>query len=176
MKEIIFVIGGCRSGKSRHALQLAEAMPGNRKIFIATCIPYDEEMRDRVRKHQAERSRDWKTLEVPIHIADAIRKHSMDADVILLDCLTLWMSNLMMENLSETQIEEHIQSLIDALKTSSCPVILVSNEVGCGIVPENALARLFRDMVGTVNQKVAECANRVVWTVAGIPTEIKRCG
>lgn len=175
MKEIIFIIGGCRSGKSRHALQLAEAMPGNRKMFMATCIPYDEEMRDRVRKHQAERSHDWKTLEVPIRIAEAIEKHSHDADVILVDCLTLWMSNLMMENLSEMQINEYIQGLILALKKSSCSVILVSNEVGCGIVPDNALARQFRDMVGTANQKVAECAKRVIWTVAGIPTEIKRC-
>lgn len=142
---------------------------------MATCIPYDEEMNHRVRKHQAERSHDWTTLEVPIHVAEAIEKHSPDADVILVDCLTLWMSNLMMENLPEIQIEEHIRSLVDSLKASFCPVVLVSNEVGCGIVPDNALARLFRDMVGTVNQKVAACATRVIWTVAGIPTEIKRC-
>lgn len=174
MKEIILVIGGCRSGKSSHALKLAEAIPGDRKIFMATCIPHDDEMKERVRRHQTERSLlQWTTLEVPMDIAEAIDAHSPKADVILLDCLTLWMSNLLLENLSETQINPYISNLIDSLKKSFCSVIMVSNEVGCGIVPENALARLFRDMVGTVNQKVAQCADRVIWTVAGIPTEIR---
>lgn len=173
MKEITFVIGGCRSGKSSHALTLAEDIPGNRKIFIATCVPYDDEMKARIRKHRMERSRAWTTLEVPINIADAISENSPKADVIVADCLTLWVSNLILENKPSEKTAEYLQNLTHALETARCPVILVSNEVGCGIVPENALARAFRDLAGAVNQAAAECADRVVWMVAGIPVVIK---
>lgn len=173
MKEIIFVIGGCRSGKSSHALTLAEAIPGKRKIFIATCVPYDDEMKARVRKHREERSRAWITLEVPINIAESIVENSAKADVIVADCLTLWASNIILENTSAEKTGEYLQGLTDALKTAQCPIILVSNEVGCGIVPKNALARSFRDFAGAVNQTAAKCADRVIWMVAGIPVVIK---
>ena len=173
MKEIIFVIGGCRSGKSSHALTLAEEIPGNRKIFIATCVPYDDEMTARVRKHQQERSRAWTTLEVPIALGESIAENSPKTDVIVADCLTLWASNLVLENTPSEKIAEALQTLTHALKTAQCPVILVSNEVGCGIVPENALARTFRDIAGAINQRAAECADRVIWMVAGIPVVIK---
>lgn len=173
MNETVFVIGGCRSGKSRHAQELAEAMPGNRKLFLATCVPQDAEMRDRVRKHQEDRGERWSALEVPVAVADAVCEQSIEFDAILLDCLTLWMSNLLMETRDEKAVESKITELTDALDRAACPVVVVSNEVGAGIVPDNGLARQYRDLVGFANQQVAACADRVIWTVAGIPVPIK---
>lgn len=167
------VIGGCRSGKSSHALGLANALSGQKKIFIATSVPTDTEMEARVTKHQQERGTDWVTAEVPVDIARTIDEASATADVILVDCLTLWTSNLMFQGLDQPGIEHHIQALAASLERAQCPVILVSNEVGAGIVPENALARQFRDMAGFVNQKIASVADRVTWMVAGIPVTIK---
>lgn len=173
MNETVFVIGGCRSGKSRHAQELAEAMPGNRKLFLATCVPQDAEMRDRVRKHQEDRGDRWSALEVPVAVADAVFEQSTQFDAILLDCLTLWMSNLLMGTRDEKAVESKITELTDALDRAACPVVVVSNEVGAGIVPDNGLARQYRDLVGFANQQVAACADRVIWTVAGIPVPIK---
>ncbi|MBN1930296.1 MAG: bifunctional adenosylcobinamide kinase/adenosylcobinamide-phosphate guanylyltransferase [Desulfobacterales bacterium] len=173
MREIVFVIGGCRSGKSRHALELAEKIPGNKKIFIATCVPYDDEMHQRVVRHQEERSNDWETMEVPVRLPEAINDHSQDGSVILVDCLTLWINNLLMEINDPDKIQDHIQRLSLSLKAAQGRVIIVSNEVGAGIVPENKLARLFRDSAGFANQSVAACADQVIWTVAGIPVPIK---
>lgn len=175
MSESVFVIGGCRSGKSSHALALAEKRPGNRKIFIATCVPRDTEMQDRVARHQRERSSLWETMEIPIRIADAIGRCSADADVILVDCLTLWMSNLMLEQRGMDEIIGYVDLLARSVEAASCPVILVSNEVGGGIVPENDLARFFRDAVGFANQRIAGCCERVIWMVAGIPVSVKPC-
>jgi len=169
----IFVLGGCRSGKSGYALEAAQQFPGDKKIFIATCIPRDDEMEQRVKRHQKERNRIWKTIEAPLLLAEAISENSGRADVILADCLTLWISNLLMYSDDSGKIELQIPRLTAALGESRCPVVLVSNEVGQGIVPENKLARQFRDLVGFVNQAVAECADQVVWTVAGIPVTVK---
>ncbi len=173
MKKITFVIGGCRSGKSGHALNLAEQMPGAKKAFVATCVPRDEEMNQRVARHKMDRSSSWITLEVPVRLADTIRRKSGEYDLMLIDCLTLWMSNLLLETEDFETIDRHVTDLIQALENARCPVILVSNEVGTGIVPENRLARLFRDVTGFSNQKVAGCADEVVWMVAGIPVKIK---
>lgn len=174
MKEkTTLVIGGCRSGKSSHALGLADAIPGSRKIFIATSVPTDPEMENRVTRHRQERGNLWKTVEEPLEIADTIDRLSENSDVILVDCLTLWTSNLMFNNLGQPAIELNLQSLISSLDRSHCPVILVSNEVGAGIVPENTLARQFRDMAGFINQQIAAVAHEVVWMVAGIPVKIK---
>lgn len=173
MKETIFIIGGCRSGKSRQALKTAEAITGNRKVFIATCIPRDEEMQQRIDRHQKERSQDWLTVEAPVALPQAIIDNSRQADVLLVDCLTLWISNLLMETEDSEKIFNRMLSLTRSLRSADCPVILVSNEVGAGIVPENKLARQFRDLVGSVNQAVAGQADRVVWMVAGIPVMIK---
>ncbi len=173
MNELTFVIGGCRSGKSKHALQIAEDMPGGRKIYIATCVPQDDEMRQRVAKHQRERSQNWKTVEEPLLLPEAILEHSSEADVVLVDCLTLWLSNLLMETSDEEKLEDKISQLTKALKKATCPLILVSNEVGTGIVPENKLARQYRDFTGHANQAVGKAAGRVIWMVAGIPVNIK---
>jgi adenosylcobinamide kinase/adenosylcobinamide-phosphate guanylyltransferase len=172
VKETILVIGGCRSGKSRHALNLAEQIPGQ-KIFIATCIPKDKEMEQRVLHHQRHRSATWKTFEVPIFLPEAVQTHGLKGNVLIVDCLTLWINNLIMDNEDFAKNHSHITELIRSLDKAQCPVILVSNEVGCGIVPENSLARLFRDITGFANQKVAGCADRVIWMVAGIPVKIK---
>lgn len=172
MIETILVIGGCRSGKSRHALYLTEQVPGQ-KIFIATCIPQDKEMEQRVRHHQQQRSDTWKTIEVPIFLPEAIDTYGVKGNVLLVDCLTLWINNLLMHDQDLTKIDTLIAAFTRSLEKIKCPVILVSNEVGCGIVPENNIARLFRDIAGFTNQKVAGCADRVIWMVAGIPVKIK---
>ena len=173
MKKKIFVLGGCRSGKSGYALETAQNFAGDDKVFIATCIPRDDEMKLRVTRHQQERSRQWHTVEAPLDLPQAIVEAGGEASVLLVDCLTLWINNLLMENHDSEQILNQFQSLTRAVSSVTCPVIVVSNEVGTGIVPENKLARLYRDLVGSANQAVAECADQVVWTVAGIPVTIK---
>ncbi len=185
MKEIILVIGGCRSGKSSHALALAEEMAEEQteeqkeeqadsgKVFIATCVPRDDEMKDRVARHQRDRDKSWETVETPAALADAISEHHRKAGVILVDCLTLWTSNILMETEDPGRLDDRIRELIGALGEAECPVILVSNEVGAGIVPANRLARLFRDTAGMVNQRVASAADRVVLMTAGMPLTLK---
>lgn len=173
MKETVFVIGGCRSGKSRHALDMAERFAGKEQIFVATCIPYDDEMKDRVAQHRNERSSQWRTVEAPTRLAEAIVENNGNASVILVDCLTLWINNLLMASDDTTKILKQIEGLIQAIEDANCPVVLVSNEVGAGIVPENLLARQFRDLVGSANQAVAGQVDQVIWVVAGIPVTIK---
>ncbi len=172
VKETTLIIGGCRSGKSSQAMQLAEQIAGQ-KIFIATCVPQDKEMEQRVLRHQQQRSSDWETLEVPVLLPESIHKYSEEGQVILVDCLTLWINNLIMDDENPANIDMQIQKLTQSIEKAECPVILVSNEVGTGIVPENKLARLFRDIAGFANQKVASCVDSVIWMVAGIPVKIK---
>ena len=173
---ITLVIGGCRSGKSGFALEAANQIPGDQKIFLATSVPTDPEMDKRVATHKAERGDNWQTIEEPMMIHDAIELASKTAHVILVDCLTLWTSNLLLADYDEAKILEAVGRLIGALETCPCPVFLVSNEVGYGIVPENSLARQFRDFAGLVNQKMAAMADRVFLTVAGIALPIKPLG
>ncbi len=171
-KEKILVIGGCRSGKSSHALLLAETM-GDRRIFVATCVPQDKEMQNRVDRHRLERENTWDTLEIPVNVAGAVTDHSPAADVILVDCLTLWLNNLLMETRNVEEIRKRIDGLAEAVNNAPHAIILVSNEVGAGIVPENKLARLYRDLSGWTNQAIAKACDRVIWMVAGIPVTIK---
>jgi adenosylcobinamide kinase/adenosylcobinamide-phosphate guanylyltransferase len=173
LNKIIFVIGGCRSGKSSYALETAEKAPAENRIFIATCVPQDDEMRQRVARHQRERSRNWVTVEEPLHLPAAILQNSRRADIMLIDCLTLWANNLLMETADEKKLGAPIARLIEALEKATCPIVLVSNEVGTGIVPDNKLARQYRDLIGHVNQAVAEAAGKVIWMVAGIPVTVK---
>jgi adenosylcobinamide kinase/adenosylcobinamide-phosphate guanylyltransferase len=167
-------MGGCRSGKSRYALELATQAAGRNRIFVATCMPGDKEMEERVRRHQKERSQSWTTVEAPLSLAEALDEHDRQGNVIVVDCLTLWLSNLLLEINNMEEIEVHIKRLIQSLESSQCPVFLVSNEVGTGIVPENRLARKFRDVAGFANQNVAACSDMVIWMVAGIPVTIKK--
>ena len=167
------VIGGCRSGKSAYALDLAEGVQAGRKLFMATCQPYDDEMRARVARHQRERDATWETLEVPMELARTLELHNTGGSVVLVDCLTFWLTNMAMANLSEIDIQRRIASLDQTLTAMKVPVILVTNEVGQGIVPENRLARQFRDWAGLLNRRVAQSADQVVWMVAGIPVKVK---
>ena len=167
------IIGGCRSGKSARALSEAENFNPRRRLFIATCRPCDDEMRTRIARHQRERDPRWETLEVPLELPATLAAHNTRGNVILVDCLTLWITNLMLAERSGAEIESQIAALVDAMSVMRCPVILVANEVGQGIVPENRMARRFRDWAGMVNQKVAACADQVIWMVAGIPVKIK---
>jgi adenosylcobinamide kinase/adenosylcobinamide-phosphate guanylyltransferase len=160
----LFVLGGARSGKSRYAQGRAEQI-GQARIFVATAEAYDDEMRDRIARHRADRGEGWNTVEAPTDLARAISDHSRPDNVLLVDCLTLWTSNLL---LAERDIP-----LIVTLHNAPGPVILVANEVGLGIVPDNALARRFRDAAGIVNQRVAAVATEVVFIAAGLPLRLK---
>ncbi len=167
------IIGGCRSGKSARALLEAESFNPRRRLFIATCRPDDDEMRTRIARHQRERDSRWETLEVPLELPPTLAAHNTRGNVILVDCLTLWITNLMLAERSEAEIESQIAALVDTMPVMRCPVILVANEVGQGIVPENRMARRYRDWAGMANQKLAACADQVIWMVAGIPVKIK---
>ena len=173
MKTTTLIIGGCRSGKSGYALRLADARRGGKNLFVATCAPQDKEMTERVKRHQIERGDRWQTIEAPLDPAAVLHDHGSGADILVIDCLTLWVSNLMMTGQKDEQIIDNISRLCDSLMKTPCPVILVSNEVGTGIVPENALARRYRDLIGWCNQRAATACDRVIWMVAGIAVPIK---
>lgn len=171
--RLALVLGGARSGKSSYALRLAESFPLPR-LFVATCEPRDEEMRARIDKHQQERGPDWETQEVCLDLPDFLGKPPKEYGVILVDCLTMWLSNLMLkENAKGTGIQAECGRLAAALAGVRTPTILVSNEVGLGIVPDNPLAREFRDQAGWLHQKVAQIADLVVLVTAGLPLMIK---
>ncbi|PID40927.1 MAG: bifunctional adenosylcobinamide kinase/adenosylcobinamide-phosphate guanylyltransferase [Proteobacteria bacterium] len=168
----MLVLGGCRSGKSGHALQLAEKM-GPRRVFVATCVPHDREMQERVDRHRKERDDTWTTREIPVNLSQALSETGNGVDVVLVDCLTLWLSNLLMQTQDTAAIRRHIDDLAQAVAMTCTGVVLVSNEVGAGIVPENRIARLYRDLAGWANQAMATVCDRVIWTMAGIPVTIK---
>lgn len=168
----ILVLGGARSGKSRHAQQLAETIAAQR-LFVATAQAFDDEMRDRIARHRADRAIGWSTVEAPIAVPQAIRAGAAPAGVVLVDCLTLWLSNLL---LADHDLDRAGDDLITALQAAPLPVVLVSNEVGFGIVPENPLARRFRDAAGRLNQRVAAACDAVDLVVAGLPLRIRGAG
>ena len=163
----LLVLGGARSGKSRHAQAIAEAR-GSDLVFVATAQAFDDEMRDRVARHQADRDARWRTVEAPMDLAQAI--DACAGGVVLVDCLTLWASNLM---LAEADWEAALSELIDAVGRFPGKLVLVSNEVGLGIVPDNAMARRFRDIAGMINQRVAAAVGRVHFLAAGLPLALK---
>jgi adenosylcobinamide kinase/adenosylcobinamide-phosphate guanylyltransferase len=166
--QITLVLGGQRSGKSKYAEGLIEAQGGG--LYLATAQVFDDEMKGRIDTHQQRRGDKWITLEEPLNIASIILREAKSNQPVLVDCLTLWLSNLIHE---EQNIEAQTESLIIALHKSQGPVVLVSNEVGQGVIPDNALARKFVDCAGRMNQVIAEAADRVVWVTAGIPQMLK---
>ncbi len=172
--KMTFIIGGARSGKSSFALKKAEEI-GKKRLYIATAQPLDEEMRQRVDAHKRGRGQRWDTTEEPIDIARAVRDGAKRYDVMVIDCLTLWLSNLIEDGDggSGELLKERLDDLINASKMSNAHVIIVSNEIGLGIVPENRLARGFRDLEGIVNQRVAQAASEVYFVVSGIPMRLK---
>ncbi|MCD8139700.1 MAG: bifunctional adenosylcobinamide kinase/adenosylcobinamide-phosphate guanylyltransferase [Planctomycetaceae bacterium] len=174
--RVILVTGGCRSGKSSFALHLADTAGG---VFLATSPVLDDETADRVRRHQEERSgRGWETVEEETAVAEALRQCPDDA-VVLLDCLTLWVNNLVFEaeQSGELPDEDYMaaraEELASAARSRSGKTIMVTNEVGMGIVPDNPMARRFRDLAGRANQTMAAQADAVYLLVSGLPVRIK---
>lgn len=165
----LLVLGGARSGKSRYAQARAEAAPGP-LLFVATAQPWDDEMAERIRHHRADRGARWETVEEPLHLADIIAAQSRADRILLIDCLTLWASNLLHV---DADIPAALDALADAMEQAPGPLILVSNEVGLGIVPDNALARRFRDVAGRINQRIAAIATEVQFLAAGLPLRLK---
>ena len=164
------VIGGARSGKSRYAEDQAAAT-GLEKIYVATATAWDDEMQARIDKHRSDRQNaGWRTLEEPLHLPETLRREAAADRILLVDCLTLWLTNVM---LGEADAEAECRSLVASLPGLPGPAIFVSNEVGWGIVPENPLARAFRDAQGRLNQLMAEACERVVLVAAGLPLVLK---
>lgn len=168
------VLGGARSGKTAHALAVAEAL-GARRVYVATAEAGDAEMAARIARHRAERGAGWRTVEAPLALAGALAGGAAEgaaegADVLLVDCLTLWLSNLM---LAGREVEAATGELLAALARAPAPVVLVSNEVGLGLVPETPLGRAFRDAQGRLNQRVAAAVARVDFVAAGIALPLK---
>ncbi len=178
MAEIILIVGGCRSGKSAYAQGLAESLSPSR-VFVATCPLVDDEMRQRVELHRAaRRDRGWETIEEQLDLAGVLRR-SGQYGVLLVDCLTLWINNLMYaadhdgRPLGEAEVADHCREVLDAATACQGTVLLVTNEVGMGIVPENAAARRYRDLVGRANQVIAARAQRATLLCCGIPLHLK---
>jgi len=165
----VLVLGGARSGKSRLAQQWAESTSSTR-VLIATAQAFDDEMRERIAHHQSTRGPSWETKEVPLDLVAAIRVTAGPDRIVLVDCLTLWLSNIMLDGRG---VRREIDELVDALKMIEGPVLLVSNEVGQGIVPATALGRSFRDEQGRLNQRIAEACDAVVFVAAGCPILLK---
>jgi len=164
------VLGGARSGKTGFAEQLV-LQRAERPAYLATAQTLDNEMRERVRAHKASRSVNFATIEEPLALADALLRASASHDVVLVDCLTLWITNLLGAGINVATAVEH---LVDALQTiDQCQIVLVSNEVGLGIVPDNALARTFRDLAGAAHQRLAGVCDDVYFVVAGLPMTLK---
>jgi adenosylcobinamide kinase/adenosylcobinamide-phosphate guanylyltransferase len=175
-RTLTLITGGARSGKSSHALELAAHCQGGRRGFIATAEPLDDEMRERIARHRAERPAAFETIEEPIAIVDALAAFEGRIDTVVIDCLTLWVANLMGRGLSNDDITTEAAQLVAALTRASFSAILVTDEVGWGIVPVNAMARRFRDRLGWTNQAVARAADRVILMVAGYPLVVKPAG
>ncbi|MEN0098249.1 bifunctional adenosylcobinamide kinase/adenosylcobinamide-phosphate guanylyltransferase [Brucella pseudogrignonensis] len=167
--KITFVLGGARSGKSSYAEKLVENS-GLQPVYLATGRAYDKEMESRISIHRDRRGGEWQTVEEPLDLVGALQKHAGHDRFVLVDCLTLWITNLMM---AEQNIAAETETLIAALCLLSGPVVFVSNEVGLGIVPENRMAREFRDHAGFLHQAVASVADEVYFMAAGLPLKMK---
>jgi adenosylcobinamide kinase/adenosylcobinamide-phosphate guanylyltransferase len=168
------ILGGVRSGKSRLAMRLATAMPqGSRGAFLATAQALDGDMEARIARHRAERPRRWATLEEPYDVVAACESLAGRVDVVVLDCLTLWVSNLLLRGDEEKSILAATDALAGFLAERRFSLIIVSNEVGAGVHPPTEVGRQFRDVLGSVNQRIAAAADRVSYMVAGLPMTIK---
>lgn len=173
MKKFILVLGGARSGKSSYAVRLAKETE-KRVVFIATAAPSDHEMKKRIKLHKASRPRNWGLIEETRDIGAVLSRLGGKYEVVLLDCLGLAVSNLMAAGLGDREIDRKIRNFIVAVQKTKCTVILVSNDVGSGIVPANPAARRFRDLLGLANQLAAKKADEVILMQAGIPILIKQ--
>jgi adenosylcobinamide kinase/adenosylcobinamide-phosphate guanylyltransferase len=169
----IFFTGGAKSGKSRLSLSYCNSLD-RKKVFLATAQALDSEMEDRISRHQEERGDGWETVEEPVNIVEKIQSMDSPNTVILVDCLTLWISNLFMEyGEADECIEGSIDELSSCLENLKGIVVVVTNEVGMGIVPENELTRRYRDITGSANQHIADIAKKAVVAISGIPITLK---
>ncbi|EKE03416.1 MAG: cobalamin biosynthesis protein CobP [uncultured bacterium] len=176
MGKVTFVIGGTRSGKSNFTVKTVGSI-SDKVAYIATCVPYDDEMHERVRLHKQERPGSWLTVEEPVNLAPRLKEIDSQVDVAILDCLTLFVTNLLMDcNLEEEEIKSRLHEVMAALKEVKYDTFIVSNEVGLGIVPESSLGRKFRDIAGRANQIVAEYADDMFFVVSGVPMKLKGQG
>ncbi|RIH86274.1 bifunctional adenosylcobinamide kinase/adenosylcobinamide-phosphate guanylyltransferase [Calidithermus roseus] len=173
--RLILVTGGARAGKSAFAQEEARRLGDGRVSFIATAQALDEEMKERIAAHRAERPREWQTLEEPLNVPAALRQARHE--VVLLDCLSLWVSNLLLREPdpveSSQALRPYVEELLDARRETGKRLLVVTNEVGMGIVPENALARRYRDLLGWANARLAHEAGAVYLMVAGLPLKLK---
>ena len=167
--SLTLIGGGTRSGKSRHALHLAR-QSGPRLAFVATARGEDDEMRNRISHHRQERGPEFTTFEEPLAVAALIASEAHRFDAMVVDCATLWLSNLLFAGVD---VDQEGERLFKNAASSSARVLLVTNEVGCGIVPDNAMAREFRDHAGRLNQQAAQAADEVYWMVFGIALRVK---
>ena len=173
MEGLVFVTGGARSGKSRFAQSLAEACSGS-LLYVAAAEPKDPEMAERIRRHRDERGPRWQTLEEPLAITERLAEEAADAGAVLFDCLTIWLANLFERSAQDSgRVINEVDGLLATLSDLSIPVVVVANELGGGIVPENLLARAFRDLAGMVNQRVAAASDEAWLVVSGMPLRLK---
>lgn len=166
--KLTLVLGGARSGKSRHAELLAERFPAPWR-YVATAVAFDDEMRERIGHHVNRRGQGWRTVEAPVDLPEALMA-APHGEPVLVDCLTVWLTNVM---LSDGDLPTAVNRLVEVLQKPTGPWFVVANEVGLGIVPDNALARRFRDEAGRLNQSVAACADDVLFLAAGLPLKLK---
>jgi adenosylcobinamide kinase / adenosylcobinamide-phosphate guanylyltransferase len=170
-KTVTLILGGVRSGKSR--LAEAIASPAARVTYIATAMVTDDEMREKIRRHQSGRPQQWRTIEEPIALDEAIAGSAPDADVVLVDCLTIYAAHLLDPAMNGGGADARVDRLIGVLRDPPAKIVVVSNEVGSGVVPEYPVGRRYRDLLGELNQAVAEVADNVVLMVAGLPLVLK---
>lgn len=166
--DLTLILGGARAGKSAFAEGLAKTWA--QRVYVATAVVTDDEMAERIALHRTRRGPSWRTVEEPLELSAVIRRESAPATGLLVDCLTVWLGNLMHH---ERDVDAAGEALLDALASAPGPVVLVANEVGLGIVPDNAMARAFRDHAGRLNQAVARVASRVYFMAAGVPMTLK---
>lgn len=170
-KEIVLVTGGARSGKSQYAESRAAEL-GTKLLYLATGEAKDEEMAQRIAEHRKRRGENWTTVEEPIEIGKELLRHLSNVDCAVVDCLTLWVSNLLMQG-DEECVRKKVKGLVGVLPQLDFHLLFVTNEVGWGVVPDNPLGRQFRDLSGWANQRIGEVAHQVVLMVAGIPVVVK---
>ena len=174
VSRLILITGGARSGKSRFAQTLAEQSPARKRIFIATAVACDKEMRARILRHRKERDSRWLTMEEPTLLPERLPiKYLAPGHLILLDCVPTFLTNLLLARHSHTHIQSRINRLLKRLRRPGVTAVLVTNEIGLGLVPDNPLGREFRDLLGMVNQQIAQAADEVYFLVAGIPQKLK---
>jgi adenosylcobinamide kinase/adenosylcobinamide-phosphate guanylyltransferase len=172
MGRITFILGGVKSGKSHYAIKLAKRLKG-KTAFIATCISADKEMKRKIELHKKSRPKHWKLVEEGKDLLLSLAKLKDRYETILIDCLGLWISNLLMENLTDRLIEKEIKNFARFISKLKTKIILVSNDVGSGVIPENFLARRFQNLIGLANQMITKIADEVIFMQSGIPIKIK---